>query len=144
MDSEPPRHGVTWTAGVSDGYDFASACARPFRSNRARVPEAPCDLSRQSYCTTPGAHYPWQAIRRFVRENQGLMKRMYGEERHISVLKAELDNYIDDEDDDKDMNDFEEDIIKTKITYTKQTHGRAMKDKPHFRPIQNNDKNKKS
>lgn len=31
------------------------------------------------------------AVRRFVHENQGLMRRMYGDERHISVLRAELD-----------------------------------------------------
>jgi len=32
------------------------------------------------------------AVRRFVHENQGLMRRMYGDERHISVLRAELDD----------------------------------------------------
>lgn len=31
------------------------------------------------------------AVRRFVQENQGLMRRMYGDERHINVLKAELE-----------------------------------------------------
>ncbi|CAG9788950.1 unnamed protein product [Diatraea saccharalis] len=135
---------VTWTTGLSDGYDFASACTRPYRSNRARAsPDAPCDLSKQGYCTTPGSDYPWQAIRRFVRENQGLMRRMYGEERHISVLKAELDNFLEDDEDVEDSSDFAEDIIKTKLIYTKRSQGRAMKDKPHFRPIQSNDKNKK-
>ncbi|KAJ2940349.1 hypothetical protein O0L34_g23 [Tuta absoluta] len=137
---------VTWTGGQSAGFDYASACARPYRSGRARAaPAAPCDLSRHSYCTTPGSSYPWHAIRRFVRENQGLMKRMYGEERHISVLKAELENFIEDEEDEdgdiKKAADFAEDIIKTKMMYTKDSHGRAMKNKPHFRPI--SDKNKK-
>ncbi|CAH0680307.1 unnamed protein product, partial [Chilo suppressalis] len=135
---------VTWTTGPSVGYDFASACTRPYRSNRARgSPDPPCDLATQGFCTTPGADYPWQAIRRFVRENQGLMRRMYGEERHISVMKAELDNFIEDDEDTEDSNDFAEDIVKTKLMYTKRGHGRAMKDKPHFRPIQNSDKNKK-
>lgn len=32
------------------------------------------------------------AVRRFVHENQGLMRRMYGDERHISVLRAELES----------------------------------------------------
>ncbi|XP_045451283.1 uncharacterized protein LOC123660228 [Melitaea cinxia] len=68
------------------------------------------------------------------------MRRMYGEELHIAVLKAELENFI--VDDDKG-NDFAEDLIKTKMFYTKKNHGRAMKDKPHFRPIQANDKQKK-
>lgn len=61
------------------------------------------------------------------------MRRMYGNERHISVLKAELENYIEQE---------EEDITKTTLKYTKKTQSRAMKDRPHFRPIQNTDKNK--
>lgn len=56
------------------------------------------------------------------------MKRMYGNERHISVLKAELDNYIEQDD---------EDMVKATLMYTKTTHGRAIKDRPHFRPIQN-------
>lgn len=70
------------------------------------------------------------------------MRRMYGEERHISVLKAELDNFIGDDDLDSTP-DFAEDIIKTKMMYSKRGHGRAMKDKPHFRPIQSSEKNKK-
>ncbi|KAL0822087.1 hypothetical protein ABMA28_005452 [Loxostege sticticalis] len=135
---------ATWSAR-SEAYDFASACTRPFRSTRAQAhaPDAPCDLTKHTYCTTPGSSYPWQAIRRFVRENQGLMRRMYGEERHISVLKAELENFIDDDDLDAPP-DFAEDIIKTKLKYSKRGHGRAMKDKPHFRPIQSSDKNKKA
>ncbi|XP_022116076.2 protein spaetzle 4 isoform X2 [Pieris rapae] len=68
------------------------------------------------------------------------MKRMYGEERHIAVLKAEIENFIEDDEDDKSK-EFAEDIIKTKIKYTKKTH-RGIKDKPHFRPIQT-DKQKK-
>ncbi|XP_026733026.1 protein spaetzle 4 isoform X2 [Trichoplusia ni] len=137
---------VTWTAGQCAGFDYASACARPNRASRGRaLPDAPCDLSKHTYCTTPGKGYPWHAIRRFVRENQGLMRRMYGEERQISIIKAELENFIedgDDEDFDAKTSDFAEDIIKTKMMYTKMSAGRAMRDKPHFRPI-NSEKNKK-
>ncbi|KAJ0174418.1 hypothetical protein K1T71_009526 [Dendrolimus kikuchii] len=136
---------VIWTTETL-GLDYASACARPNRSNRARaVPEAPCDLTKQNYCTTPGSNYPWQAIRRFVRENQGLMRRMYGEERHIAILKAELENYIEDDEDEDDIQstDFAEDIIKAKMMYSKTSQGRAMKNKPHFRPIQFGEKNRK-
>lgn len=44
----------------------------------------------------PGSAYPWHAVRRFVHENQGLMKRMYGDIRQISVLKNEFDgNYLE-------------------------------------------------
>lgn len=31
------------------------------------------------------------AVRRFVRENQGLMKRMYGDESYFNVLRAEFE-----------------------------------------------------
>lgn len=31
------------------------------------------------------------AVRRFVQENQGLMRRMYGDEKYINVLKAEFE-----------------------------------------------------
>lgn len=74
------------------------------------------------------------------------MRRMYGEERHISVLKAELENFIevDDEEINKKSPDFAEDVIKAKLMYTKNSHGRAMRNKPHFRPIQSADKHKKS
>ncbi|XP_072944595.1 uncharacterized protein spz4 isoform X2 [Epargyreus clarus] len=75
------------------------------------------------------------------------MRRMYGEERHIAVLKAELENFIEDDEEEEGnikTTDFAEDIIKTKMMYTKKTRGRGMKDKPHFRPIQSNaDKVKK-
>lgn len=52
----------------------------------------PCDLSSQAYCDLPGSLYPWNAVRRFVNENQGMMKRMYGDVRHISVLRSEINN----------------------------------------------------
>lgn len=77
---------------ASFGYDSgsSSACGKPYRTARAREP--PCDLGRQGWCAVAGSAYPWHAVRRFIRENQGLMKRMYGEERHIAVLRAELMN----------------------------------------------------
>lgn len=31
------------------------------------------------------------AVRRFVQENQGLMRRMYGDESYISILRAEFE-----------------------------------------------------
>uniref|UniRef100_A0A1A9W1R0 Spaetzle domain-containing protein n=1 Tax=Glossina brevipalpis TaxID=37001 RepID=A0A1A9W1R0_9MUSC len=67
------------------------------RKGRAQILTAiPCDLTKQAYCVLPGAAYPWHAVRRFVHENQGLMKRMYGDVRHIAILKNEiLNNEID-------------------------------------------------
>ncbi|XP_012546903.1 spatzle-like protein isoform X1 [Bombyx mori] len=134
-----------WTGG-SYGADYATACARSGRSHRGRMPQvAPCDLSKHNYCTAPGTSYPWNAIRRFVRENQGLMKRMYGEERHISILKSELENYIEDDYEEPllKQSGFAEDIVKAKMMYTKTSQGRAMKDRPYFRPI-NSEKTKKT
>ncbi|GLV34491.1 spatzle 4 [Carabus blaptoides fortunei] len=76
----------TWGFGYDSGS--GSACGKPYRTARNREP--PCDLGKQGWCTVAGSAYPWHAVRRFILENQGLMKRMYGEERHIAVLRAEL------------------------------------------------------
>ncbi|XP_076636842.1 spaetzle domain-containing protein 4 [Colletes latitarsis] len=74
------------------GYDASSACSKPYsRSSRARFANLPCDFRRQNWCAIAGSAYPWHAVRRFVQENQGLMRRMYGDERHINVLRAEFE-----------------------------------------------------
>ncbi|VVC33111.1 Hypothetical protein CINCED_3A023628 [Cinara cedri] len=73
------------------GYDGYSTCTKPYRNAKAKFPDLPCDFNSQSWCMVPGSTYPWHAVRRFVFENHGLMKRMYGEQRHISVLRADLD-----------------------------------------------------
>lgn len=76
------------------GFDGGSSCS-PKASRRGRaqlIATIPCNLSEQTYCNQPGALYPWHAVRRFVHENQGLMKRMYGDVKHISVLRTEINN----------------------------------------------------
>ncbi|XP_078033223.1 spaetzle domain-containing protein 4 [Augochlora pura] len=74
------------------GYDASSACSKPYsRSGRARFTNLPCDFRQQNWCTVAGSAYPWHAVRRFVQENQGLMRRMYGDERHFNVLRAEFE-----------------------------------------------------
>lgn len=79
-----------------DGYGFdagATCSEKTARRGRAQLLKAiPCDLSVQAYCNLPGSLYPWHAVRRFVNENQGMMKRMYGDVRHISVLRNEINN----------------------------------------------------
>ncbi|XP_026677040.1 protein spaetzle 4-like isoform X1 [Diaphorina citri] len=72
-------------------YDGYNSCSKAFRQSRKI--DIPCDLRTQTYCTIPGSAYPWHAVRRFVFENHGLMKRMYGEQRHLSVLRTELDDH---------------------------------------------------
>lgn len=76
------------------GYDAGASCStKSSRRGRAQLLSAiPCDITTQSYCNLPGTLYPWHAVRRFVHENQGLMKRMYGDVRHISVLRDEINN----------------------------------------------------
>lgn len=83
------------------GFDSGGSCetrtAR--RTGRAQILAAiPCDLTKQAYCNLPGTSYPWHAVRRFVHENQGLMKRMYGDMRHLAVLKTEFEENIIEED----------------------------------------------
>ncbi|XP_031622820.1 protein spaetzle 4 isoform X2 [Contarinia nasturtii] len=76
------------------GFDAGASCSdKTARRGRAQlIKSIPCDLSVQAYCNLPGTMYPWHAVRRFVNENQGMMKRMYGDVRHISVLRNEITN----------------------------------------------------
>uniref|UniRef100_A0A182QRM7 Spaetzle domain-containing protein n=1 Tax=Anopheles farauti TaxID=69004 RepID=A0A182QRM7_9DIPT len=100
----------------SYGYDSASSCDPTRASRRGRsqlLKTIPCDLSVQAYCNLPGSAYPWHAVRRFVHENQGLMRRMYGDVRHISVLKEEFENNEIDIDD----------IDRATERYTRQSPG---------------------
>ncbi|CAG9767329.1 unnamed protein product [Ceutorhynchus assimilis] len=87
--------GIGYDAGGSD----RATCGRPYRAGRRYQP--PCDLNRYGYCSQAGQLYPWRAVRRFVKDNQGLMKRMYGDQRHGHVLKSELEDpeEFDEEDD---------------------------------------------
>ncbi|SPP79518.1 protein spaetzle 4 [Drosophila guanche] len=88
------------------GFDSANSCTpngKMSRRGRAQMLAAiPCDLGKQAFCHLPGTAYPWHAVRRFVHENQGLMKRMYGDVRHISILRDEIQNNEVDEDDMED------------------------------------------
>ncbi|XP_065340169.1 protein spaetzle 4 [Cloeon dipterum] len=74
--------------------EFSSACLRPGSGRASKAwKDPPCDFTdEQQWCTVPGSSYPWIALRSFVRENQGLMRRMYGEMRQISVLRAEFES----------------------------------------------------
>lgn len=103
----------------------------------------PCDLITQAYCNQPGSAYPWHAVRRFVHENQGLMKRMYGDVRHISVLRDEiLNNEIDIDDIDAAAERYSRDGYNRRAS--KFMHNRDEFDnfkandvlrEPHFRPV---------
>ncbi|XP_054711027.1 protein spaetzle 4-like [Uloborus diversus] len=55
--------------------------------------EIPCDMSKSSYCSAPGSAYPWSSVKRYINDNQGLVRRMYGDEKHSSVLLNEIDSF---------------------------------------------------
>lgn len=77
------------------GYDEYMTCGSGGERTGKRYPyfpELPCDINKNSWCESAGTQYPWSAVRRFVYENQGLMKRMYGNQRHYNVLRSELLN----------------------------------------------------
>ncbi|ROT75159.1 putative mucin-17 [Penaeus vannamei] len=82
--------GVAW-AGYDEYMTCGSGSERYGRQFRFH-PELPCDLTKEAWCTDPGNQYPWNSVRRFVYENQGLMKRMYGNQRHYNVLRTEILN----------------------------------------------------
>lgn len=58
--------------------------------------DIPCDMSRSNFCAVPGSSYPWSSVRRYIFENQGLMRRMYGDQRHSHVMKNEILDEIHD------------------------------------------------
>lgn len=122
------------------GFDGSASCnPKASRRGRAQFLETiPCDLTVQTYCNQPGSLYPWHAVRRFVHENQGLMRRMYGDVKHISVLRTEVNN-----------NDIEFDDVeqanarysrsgwkKNKYLYSdvQKAKVNSVVSEPHFRP----------
>ncbi|XP_042864749.1 protein spaetzle 4-like isoform X2 [Penaeus japonicus] len=87
--------GVAW-AGYDEYMTCGSGSERYGRQFRFH-PELPCDLTKEGWCSDPGNQYPWNSVRRFVYENQGLMKRMYGNQRHYNVLRTEILNEMYDQ-----------------------------------------------
>lgn len=125
------------------GYDSANSCnpnGKLSRKGRAQTIAAiPCNLGEQNYCNQPGSLYPWHAVRRFVHENQGLMKRMYGEVRLISILRDEMDlkNDINAEDIVDTQERYLRDSRKSKYLHTDYQIPRNNEVimEPHFRPV---------
>ncbi|KAH8306720.1 hypothetical protein KR044_009094, partial [Drosophila immigrans] len=134
----------------SFGFDSANSCSpngKMSRRGRAQMLAAiPCDLAKQPFCHLPGSIYPWHAVRRFVHENQGLMKRMYGDVRHISILRDEIQN--NEVVDDNDMEDAADRYSKAPRGAKFMLHGRDAEreefgsykgndvlKEPHFRPV---------
>ncbi|KAL7042804.1 hypothetical protein ACKWTF_001288 [Chironomus riparius] len=123
------------------------------RTGRARLIESiPCDLNKQSYCNLPGESYPWNAVKKFVYDNQGLVRRMYGDVRHIFVMQSELENEIDFDDikltADKYSKAFNthnkprhrqmkaKKVTAKATTTTRKNYRSGDTSEPHFRPAQ--------
>lgn len=47
-------------------------------------------MNEVGYCTQPGSAYPWSSVRRYILENQGFVKRMYGEQRQSQIVRDEI------------------------------------------------------
>lgn len=54
--------------------------------------EIPCDMSKSFYCQIPGPGYPFSSVRRYIYENQGLMRRMYGDQRQSFIVRNEIED----------------------------------------------------
>lgn len=52
--------------------------------------DIPCDMSKTGYCDVSGVAYPWAAVRRYIYENQGMLRRMYGDQRHYQIVTNEI------------------------------------------------------
>lgn len=129
------------TAGF--GFDSANSCSpngKMSRRGRAQMlASIPCDLGKQAFCHLPGAAYPWHAVRRFVHENQGLMKRMYGDVRHISILRDEIqNNEVDADDMEETAERYSKDAGRRSAKYL--MHGRDRdRDREEFGSFKGND-----
>ncbi|KAH8352909.1 hypothetical protein KR084_007220, partial [Drosophila pseudotakahashii] len=138
-------------ASAGFGFDSANSCSpngKMSRRGRAQMLAAiPCDLGQQAFCHLPGSAYPWHAVRRFVHENQGLMKRMYGDVRHISILRDEIqNNEVDADDIEEAAERYSKDGGRRSAKYLMNGRDRDRDDygsfkgndvlmEPHFRPV---------
>lgn len=55
------------------------------------IHDIPCDLESSSYCQTPGSSYPWSAVRRYIYDNQAIMRQMYGDQRQSYIVQNEIE-----------------------------------------------------
>ncbi|XP_053209452.1 protein spaetzle 4-like [Panonychus citri] len=93
--------------------------------------DIPCDMSKTNFCELSGTIYPWSAVRRYIYENQGLLRRMYGDQRHYSIVTNEMHEANEKYDNifiyDQETKFFESNQINHQSPY-------AVKYQPQFRP----------
>ncbi|XP_037517478.1 protein spaetzle 4 isoform X2 [Rhipicephalus sanguineus] len=75
--------------GRTGGAAEAQSCG-PRISARFLL-DIPCDMTRSAFCNVAGSSYPWHAVRRYIFENQGLVRRMYGDQRHSVIVGSEIE-----------------------------------------------------
>ncbi|XP_037560013.1 protein spaetzle 4-like isoform X2 [Dermacentor silvarum] len=75
--------------GRTGGAADAQSCG-PRISARFLL-DIPCDMTRSAFCNVAGSSYPWHAVRRYIFENQGLVRRMYGDQRHSVIVGTEIE-----------------------------------------------------
>lgn len=75
--------------GRTSGAAEAQSCG-PRISARFLL-DIPCDMTRSAFCNVAGSSYPWHAVRRYIFENQGLVRRMYGDQRHSVIVGSEIE-----------------------------------------------------
>ncbi|XP_076369151.1 uncharacterized protein LOC143256175 isoform X2 [Tachypleus tridentatus] len=73
-----------WSLGAAIFRVQGQSCGP--RISARFLTEIPCDMTKSSYCSLPGSAYPWHSVRRYINDNQGLVRRMYGDQRQSFVL----------------------------------------------------------
>lgn len=75
--------------GRTGGAAEAQSCGS--RISARFLLDIPCDMTRSAFCNVAGSSYPWHAVRRYIFENQGLVRRMYGDQRHSVIVGSEIE-----------------------------------------------------
>ncbi|XP_015786555.1 protein spaetzle 4-like [Tetranychus urticae] len=93
--------------------------------------DIPCDMSKSNFCELSGTIYPWAAVRRYIYENQGLLRRMYGDQRHYQILTNEIQD-LREKYDNVFINNKETKFYESNHIFNHQTP--FNKYQPQFRP----------
>ncbi|KAL3181645.1 hypothetical protein MRX96_023235 [Rhipicephalus microplus] len=79
------------SSGVAGPVEQPRHRAAGRASQHASCSTFPCDMTRSAFCNVAGSSYPWHAVRRYIFENQGLVRRMYGDQRHSVIVGSEIE-----------------------------------------------------
>ncbi|XP_022256737.1 protein spaetzle 4-like isoform X5 [Limulus polyphemus] len=79
---------LAWSLSIVSIMVKGQSCGP--RMSARLLTEIPCDMSKSLYCSSSGSAYPWNSVRRYIYDNQGLIRRMYGDQRHSFILQEEI------------------------------------------------------